>query len=190
MKQELFLYAVSCKERSNNYIPTACFIVILAIFSAPIIKLNLIFWAVLTVLYTLIQLYNSKKIKQQYMKTLFQLGAFMGFLGIEIAYLFVTIYPVIIELIICTIVMIFSYEVGFWIKIKLKQYSNPRREKKIINIITILCGTSGFWLGKVVNILFEDTPLVVGGSVILSALIIVGSFTYFRNFAICKTINP
>ncbi len=192
MKQELYHYATCLQPKIQNAqnIPNACIYILLTIFSLPLLFTNFFLWAILFVSYVAFALYNKKE-KNQYIKTLFQIGTFIAYLGIEISCLLIQTYSVCIPLL-CTLgIALLFYEMVFLLNIKQKRYSQKSSAAKNSTgkAITALAVLGSISSGRLISRLFKDTPIPLWIAVLVSALIIVGSITYLQKSIIGKILK-
>lgn len=188
MKQQLYHYALSLKNRKlSNVSTTACWI-LLAMFLIPLTLLN-IWLGVLILLSYFLLYFFSKKEADKYCKELISLGLFLLFLGLEFSALLLTQYNVIIFLAVTILILMIFYEALFFIKIEKKMYSRTMLNKSPWeNVIPLIFGGTGFWCGKLIA-KTQNTDLILWIGILLCSVLIVGSFSLFQKYFIYKIIN-
>lgn len=187
MKQELYYYATSLKNKNLSKASNVCMWILLSIFLLPLILKNISLGLLLFLFY--LSCYKASKTqKDKYEGELLNFGSFLLFLGIEFFAGFIIVWPEVLSAF-AVVVLAFwiSYEIIFLIRIKKKQYSKGASIKSnfIFPVTLGLLGTStGKLIAKIEN---SDFPLWLG--VIVSSAIIVYSFSFFQKFFIHKIIK-
>lgn len=122
---------------------------------------------------------------------LLKIGSFVFYLGLEMCYLQTAVYPETKRFLLLAMCVVFiAYECAFLLKLKVKVYSkNSNKTKKIINAISIVGGASGVWAGKLMADLFGNTNWIIWVTAILSAVIMIGSITYFQKCLFYKIFS-
>ena len=188
MKQELYHYAISLKEKNLSNIPIPCLWILLSILLIPIIISKVIIGLVLLFAYLILHVFSQKG-NNKYNRELLILGVFLLFLGFEFAALILIQYDITISLIVTVLSMLIAYETIFLIKVKKKLYSHaPKSWNTWINIVPWIFGTTGVWAGKLIAKI-EDTGLKTWIMVFVCASLFVYSFTFFQKYFIHKKYN-
>lgn len=188
MKNELYCYATSLKNKGLQKIPSLCFLVLLSMFIVPLLLTNIILGLLLTCAFVLLCIVIKKE-TDMYSRELLRIAIYFIFLGIEFSTLTGIQYNITFPLILAITVSLIAYEIIFLINVRRKTYSTSNLKKtNWMNIIPLILGGTGIWFGKLIaksdNI---DIKLFV--VVLICSSIIMYSFTFFQKFILYKIIK-
>ena len=188
MKNELYHYATSFRDKGLEKIPSLCFWILLFIFLVPILLTNMILGLILPCFFILLY-FVIRRESDVYNKALLRITLYLLFLGIEFSVLINFQYRIIIPLITAIGVSIISYEIIFFLNIRRRVYSNGNCNKRIwINIFPLIFGGTGIWAGKLIA-KSENIDIKLGIIIGICSLIIMYSFTFFQRFVFHKIIK-
>ncbi len=199
MKQELYQYSISLKERTDKVKRTpvvhVCTFFLIGLFALLTIFIINIWVSVFILLsYTLFFIYNRKE-KDQYAKLLFDIGLFVFYLSLETSVVFNNI-PSFLGLFgIIFPLCLLTYEIKVYIGIKQKKYSfknkNNNKEKfaAIMGSLTVACGLIGLRLGRSISQNYRDSTWFVGIVIVVASLLFVVSISYLQKYIIYKIIT-
>lgn len=188
MKQELYNYAISLKNKNLSNISIVCVWILLTIFLIPLMLSDIVVGLILLFSYAIFYL-CSKKEADRYNRGLLNLGFFLLFLGIEFSALAQIQYKIIIYLITTIVVLLIFYETIFFIKIKKKMYSKGVQNKSPwFYIVPFMFGGSGLWFGKLIS-RSNNIGLKLCIVIFLCSVLITYSFTVFQKYFIHKIIS-
>ncbi len=189
MKTELYHYAISLESKNLSDIPNLCIWILLSIFLIPTLISNI--WIGIIIFFLYIVLYLCvKNENNKYNKVLLNFGLFLLFLGIECSLLVLMQYKIIKSLIMTVFILVVVYEIIFALKIKLKIYSQKVKSKKAWdNIISLICGGTGVWCGKLLANNIENTDLKLWIVIFLCSVLNVGSVTFFQKLLVYKILK-
>ena len=189
MKQELYLYAISLKNKNLANISIVCTWFLLLVFLIPLLLANTVLGLIILFSYFILY-FLSKKEKERYDRDLVSVGLFLLFLGIEFFALTQIQYRVITPFIVILLSSLVIYEIAFFIKVKKKRYSNKTRNKSPWGyILSILFGGLGGVRAGRLMARSEHTDLTLWIAILCCSLLIVYSFTFFQKYIIHKIIN-
>ena len=188
MKNELYCYATSLKNRDLQKIPFFCFLILLAMFMIPLLLTNIILGLFLTCVFIFLSIVIKKE-TTIYGRELLRLAIYLLFLIIEFCALLIIQYNITFSLIMAITASLISYEIIFLMNVRRKAYSMGTLKKtSCINIIPLIFGGTGIWTGKLIAKLNNiDIKLFV--VILMSSLIAMYSFSLFQKFIFYKTIK-
>lgn len=188
MKNELYCYATSLRDKGLQKIPSLCFWILLSIFIVPILLTKLILGLILPCFFILLY-FVIRRESDVYNKALLRITLFLLFLGIEFSVLINLQYQVIIPLITAIGVSLVSYEIIFLLNIRRRVYSNGNCNNRVwINIIPLIFGGTGIWTGRLIAKI-ENIDIKLGIIILICSSIIMYSFTFFQRFVFHKIIK-
>ena len=129
MKNELYCYATSLKDKGLQKIPSICFGILLSIFLVPILLTNIIVGLVLPCAFILLY-FVIRKETNLYSKELLRIALYLLFLGIEFSVLTEIQYNITVPLIVAIGISLISYEIIFLVNIRMKAYSTRNLKKE------------------------------------------------------------
>lgn len=197
MKQELYQYSISLKEKIENIknitVGNVCAFVLVGIFSLLTIFINIWVSAIIFLSYIVLFIYNRSE-KDRYAKVLFDLGLFIFYLTFEMSVIFNND-PAFLNmfLVVFSIGLIF-YEIKVYVNLKQKKYSlkNKNPQGKLIAILgslSVIFGLMGMRLGKWIGRNYKEEGWVVGLGVIIVSLLFVVSISFLQKYAIYKVLK-
>ena len=187
MRNELYCYATSLKDKSLQKIPSICFWILLTIFLVPILLTNMIVGLILPFAFILLNLVIRKE-TNLYSKELLRIALYLLFLGIEFSVLTEFQYNITVPLIASIGMSLIAYESVFAVNIRRKAYSGSNLKFFWTNIMSLIFGGTGIWAGKLIaqNDSIEIKLFIV---VLICSSIIMYSFTFFQKFIFYKIIK-
>jgi len=187
------------KTRMGDIVESIMLVLIILIFSVPLLIYNTLFFIISSSLYILILLVNCID-KDPYSKLFLNCGASLLYLGTNWSYITFCIvkkdfqYSCIKELIIITISLIISYEIMVCINIALKKYTAKLKNKTTstsstyTTTATIGGGFIGGMIAKIISPHLSGS-LKIWILIITSAILIAVSIFFFQKYLLYKILK-
>ena len=189
MRENLYCYAASLKNKPLSNIPIVCTWILLAVFLIPLMLFQII-WGMIILFFYVLFYFLIKRERDQYCRGLLNIGLFLLFLGIEFSVLTQFQYKVSVSLFVTIFIFIIAYELFFFISVKKNMYSKRNPHKITVGniIVPLILGETGIWAGRLIAG-SASNDIILHITIFLCSLLITYAVTFFQKYFIFKIIK-